>query len=191
MVKHADDKPPQIDGTPGGNVRIRRVGRGGLWGLAVSMCLLALAGCGSTTLTEPSGFTLPSSEDATPLLRTDASRPDRWAALLAAIRVPNEHGFLAFVAPLADPALEGLTEARIRELPRAVNAETFVLVADAHALDDDAFPILVIDLSGDERPSFRVTARCLWAVQNNLSIANMDWEDFTSATDAAGVVLDC
>ena len=136
-------------------------------------------------------FILPSGENLTPLLRTDHTRPDRWAALLACIETPTDAGFQAYVAVLTDPELEGLTEQEIRRLPRANDAGSFVLVADVRAQADDDFPILVMDISGRGRPSFRVACKCLWAVQNNLSLANMDWEEFSGATDTDGVYRGC
>ena len=136
-------------------------------------------------------FILPSGEYLTPFLRTGHSRPDRWDALLTSIDTPNEDGFKAYIAVLTDPELEGLTEREIRHLARVKDAERFVLVADAATLADDEFPILVVDLSGEGLPSFRVTAKCLWSVQNNLSLANMDWDEFSEATDPDGVYRDC
>jgi hypothetical protein len=111
--------------------------------------------------------------------------------LLAQIRNPTADGFLPYVAVLTDASLEGLTELEIRRLPRAEDAEHFVLVADQRAISEDDFPILVIDISGDKRPSFRVTGSCLWSVQNNLSLGNMDWEEFANNTDDSGVVRIC
>jgi hypothetical protein len=156
-----------------------------------ALCLLLLAGCGVASSSPTGGFSVPADEDATPLLRTDGSQPERWDALLRAIRVPNALGFLAFVRPITDPALEGLTVEQLRELPRAAGAETFVLVADAKALASDDFPILVVDVSGDNLPSFRVTAKCLWVVENNLSLANVDWRELLDATADDGVLRDC
>src|SRR5688500_11707496 len=48
------------------------------------------------------------------------------------------------------------------------------LMRTDYAQEDDAFPILVVDTVGQGRQSFRVAGRCLWAVENNLSLANMD-----------------
>jgi len=136
-------------------------------------------------------FFLPSGEDLTPFLRTYPARPNRWDALLAAIQTPNEDGFKAYIAVLTDPELEGLTEPEIRRLARVDDAERFVLVADAVTQADNEFPILVVDLSREGLPSFRVTAKCLWSVQNNLSLANMDWQELSEATDPDGVFRDC
>lgn len=111
--------------------------------------------------------------------------------MLACIETPSDLGFRAYVAVLADPELEGLTEQEIRRLRRADDAEQFVLVADGLAQATDEFPILVVDISDEVRPSFRVACRCLWAVQNNLSLANMDWEEFSEETDPDGVYRGC
>ena len=135
-------------------------------------------------------FRLPPSEDATPLLRTDYAREDRWRALLAAIARPTAEGFLANVSIVTDPVLDGLTDEQVRALP-ADESPMFVLVADATAQADDEFPILVVDTSGEDRPSFRVAGRCLWAVENNLSLANMDWEEFANSVSPDGVYRDC
>ena len=159
-------------------------------GNLAALCLLVLAGCAVSPA--PTGpFRVPADVDATPLLRTDGSKPERWDALLRAIRVPNSLGFLASVLPITDPALEGLTVDQLRELPGTGDAVTFVLVADAEALAGDDFPILVVDVSGDDQPSFRVTAPCLWVVENNLSLANVDWQELLDSTAPDGVLRDC
>ena len=134
---------------------------------------------------------IPSGQYLTPLLRTDSTRPDRWGALLACIETPNDLGFLAYVSVLTDPELEGLTEEDIRQLSRTDNGTSFVLVADELAQADDDFPILVVDTSGAGRPSFRAACQCLWSIQNNLWLANMDWEEFSEATDHDGVYRGC
>lgn len=134
-------------------------------------------------------FVLPPSELATPLLRTDYASDDRWRALLAAIAVPNSYGFLASVTVVEDRRLDGLDDAAVRRLP-ARDTPLLLLVADAAAQASDDFPLLVVDTM-EGRPSFRVTAACLWAVQNNLSLGNADWEDFSDNLGADRVFRDC
>ncbi len=136
-------------------------------------------------------FRLPPSEESTPLLRTDYAREDRWRSLLAAIATPTAEGFLANVSTVTDPVLDGLTDDEVRALPAADDGPMFVLVADETAQADDEFPILVVDTSAEARPSFRVAGRCLWAVENNLSLANMDWEEFADTVDSDNVYRNC
>mgnify|MGYP000132335464 FL=1 len=49
-------------------------------------------------------------------------------------------------------------------------------------------PIQVIDLSTESRRPFRCIARELWGVDNNLNIANMDWQEFADKTNRDGVL---
>jgi hypothetical protein len=44
-----------------------------------------------------------------------------------------------------------------------------------------------VDLLDEDRRPFRCIPAELWAVENNLNIANMDWEDFADEVDASGV----
>lgn len=57
-----------------------------------------------------------------------------------------------------------------------------LFVIGGPALAED-HPIQVVDLSPDARTAFRCAARELWGVDNNLSIANMDWEEFADHVD--------
>ena len=60
-------------------------------------------------------------------------------------------------------------------------------VVDQRASSEADHPILVVDLVGERGRNFRCAAAALWGVENNLSIANMDWEDFADNVDADGV----
>jgi hypothetical protein len=48
-------------------------------------------------------------------------------------------------------------------------------------------PILVLDLADELGRIFRVVPREVSSIDNNLSIANMDWSDFADNVDADGV----
>ena len=45
---------------------------------------------------------------------------------------------------------------------------------------------LVVDLFHG-RPPFRVIVSELWAIENNLNLANMDWEEFAEAVGDDGI----
>jgi len=47
--------------------------------------------------------------------------------------------------------------------------------------------VLVVDLYSDPGRSFRVIPSELWGVENNLSLANIDFEEFADAVDRDGV----
>jgi hypothetical protein len=60
----------------------------------------------------------------------------------------------------------------------------FIVDEEATAAD---FPVLVVDLSPTARNAFRCIARELWGVDNNLNLADMEWDEFASSTGSAGV----
>jgi len=64
---------------------------------------------------------------------------------------------------------------------------TFVFIVDHIALTHPDHPIQVVDLYTEPGRVFRVIPSEMWAVQNNLSIANMDFEDFADAVDQDGI----
>lgn len=45
----------------------------------------------------------------------------------------------------------------------------------------------MVDLDDEPGRTFRVIPRELWSVENNLSIANMDYRDFADSVGADGV----
>jgi len=62
-----------------------------------------------------------------------------------------------------------------------------MFVVDRASLADVEHPVLVLDLADEPGRIFRVVPREMWSVENNLSIANMDWLDFADSVDADGV----
>jgi hypothetical protein len=60
--------------------------------------------------------------------------------------------------------------------------------ADRTTLTSPDHPVLVVRLADDsgQRP-FRCIPHELWSIDNNLNIANIDWEDVAGAVDECGV----
>ena len=86
-----------------------------------------------------------------------------------------------------DPDNDGLAWQDPRRAALVGDVHAAVLfVVDRPALDSD-HPVLVVDLSSQARPPFRCVATELWGVDNNLNIANMDWEEFADRVDTDGV----
>lgn len=61
-----------------------------------------------------------------------------------------------------------------------------LFIADEAAQFLPEHPVLVVDLA-DSRPPFGCIPAALWSVENNLNIANMDWEEFADHVSADGV----
>ena len=131
---------------------------------------------------------LPAS-DSSLLVRTDFTDDESWERASYEASVENEDGFRAYIHPVNDPALDGAAWQIVRTAALATNHGAAVLfIADHETLMSPDHPILVVDLVADRgAPLFRCIPSELWSVDNNLNIANMDWEEFASAAGADGV----
>ncbi|WP_211328734.1 DUF6924 domain-containing protein [Thermomonospora umbrina] len=120
----------------------------------------------------------------TPVVRTDFSDEARWGALCAAIATPSEEGFLASAGPVDDPAHRDLTTAQVVARFREAR---LVVVADAVTLGSEEMPLLFVDLREEPPGEIRVIPSQLWSIENNLSLANMDFAEFADSVDDDGV----
>ena len=129
---------------------------------------------------------LPAS-DMSLLLRTDFSDDAAWNSLCSAVQVPSEHGFLANLDCISNPAFNGLTVGQIVTLARKDGDRAFAFIADSVALTHPEQPVLVVDFYDEPGRTFRVVPIEMWGVENNLSLANMDYVDFADSADPDGV----
>jgi hypothetical protein len=132
---------------------------------------------------------LPDTEDSL-VLRTDFSDDDAWTGICREIQAPyGEDEFRAYVTCVSDPAFEGLSISELTALFLR-SSHSFMFVVDRRALTDAEHPILVMAPDEEQsklKPTFRVIPSKMWAVQNNLDLANMDYEDYANNADADGV----
>ncbi|WP_284749011.1 DUF6924 domain-containing protein [Amycolatopsis sp. RTGN1] len=125
------------------------------------------------------------------LVRTWFGDDDAWAALAEEVGTPSEDGFLANVTPVDDPAFEGLTAEALRD--KQTGGPIVSFLADETTLTSAGHPVLAVWVlphrDGEQRDlaPFRVVPAELWSVENNITLANMDWADFTHATGPDGV----
>lgn len=118
------------------------------------------------------------------LLRTHFGDDGAWKAVCAEIEKPVGE-VRARVTPLSDPQYDG---ASVDDVVRAAESNhELVLVADRETLTNAEHPVLVIDLDEERGRTFRVIPREAWSVENNLSLANMDFAEFADAVDEDGV----
>ncbi|HEY2179827.1 MAG TPA: hypothetical protein VGH15_14745 [Caulobacteraceae bacterium] len=116
----------------------------------------------------------------TPFVRTDFSDERVWQELTAAVGRETEEGFRASISTVNDVGFSG---ASVRDLARSAAgaaAHRLLLVADETTIRQDEWPILCIDLLSPER-SIRVVPGALWEIENNLTLGNMDFDDFVHA----------
>jgi hypothetical protein len=131
---------------------------------------------------------IPVTKDS-PVLRTDFSNEPGWESICASIQEPVGD-FSAYVDFISDPDFNGLAvEQLLACVPEDLQdfGHTFMFIVDHIALTHPDHPIQVVDLYTEPGRVFRVIPSEMWAVQNNLSIANMDFEDFFDAADKDGI----
>ena len=90
------------------------------------------------------------------------------------------------MTPVSDPAFDGATVEHITELGIQAG-HRFAFVADQRALSDSEHPLLVVSFRDEPGRTFRVIPSAVWGVENNLSIANLGFEEFADAVDDDGV----
>ena len=64
---------------------------------------------------------------------------------------------------------------------------SFVFVVDREAVSNPEFPILVVDLHHQRGRGFRAIPSTIPSIECNLSLANMNFFEFSNAVDADGV----
>lgn len=133
------------------------------------------------------GMTGLPSTNASLLVRTDFTDGSAWDETKAAALAENEDGFQAYLHVVDDVTRRDATWQELRSAALALEHHAAVLfIADRVALLGD-HPTQVVDLSSESRPPFRCLARELWAVDTNLNLANMDWEEFADNVEADGI----
>lgn len=119
------------------------------------------------------------------LIRTDFADDARWNTVRDAAFAPDEEGFTPYQLSVVDDAsFSGASpEDVLRAVPEGAQVQ-FVMIADATTMTDETFLVLKPTGTPDR---FRTAPAAVAAIDNNLSIANMDFEEFASAIDADGV----
>jgi hypothetical protein len=64
---------------------------------------------------------------------------------------------------------------------------TFLFIIDRVTITDPEMPIVALDMHEEPGRWFRVLPGRIWSVENNLSLANMDFREFADSTDPDGV----
>lgn len=128
---------------------------------------------------------------STPVVRTDFSDPAMWEQIRQEIVSLTEEGFGADIEFVEDRAYEGVNDQAILDgapgrYPNSYS-HPVVFVADAQTISAPDHPLLVLDLSDRAASPFRATPRAVQSIENNLSIANMDYAEFRNAAHPDGI----
>jgi hypothetical protein len=124
--------------------------------------------------------------DSSLVIRTDFSDDKVWSDVRDRLAAPVGD-FRAYVNFVEDQDYDSLTIADLLELVPAGTGKSFVFLADRETITNPEHPALVVDLLHKRGRTFRVIPSEMWSVENNLSLCNMDWEDFADNLDSNGV----
>lgn len=130
---------------------------------------------------------IPDTENA-PILRIDFSDQAAWEEVCAEIQKPvGSFGFVAYVDFIDDVQYADITRDQLLQLISPNYNHSFIIVIDRTAISTPEHTLLVIDLFDETHPEFRALPSQVQSIENNLSIGNMDFEDFTTALEMDGV----
>jgi hypothetical protein len=122
------------------------------------------------------------------VLRTDFSDDAAWNAVCSAVQAPQGPlQFMANVDFVSDREYEGATFAQLVSIATEVADRSFIFVVDPTTMTHGEHPVAVLDVSSAAGRTFRVIPSEMWSVENNLSIGNMDFDEFADAVDADGI----
>ena len=124
--------------------------------------------------------------NGTPLIRTDFASDKAWARVVEAASAASPEGFRANLHILDDPCFENVDSATLGEAASVASDHALLIIADTCTMNNADMPLLCVDIVslGGE---FRVVPEHLWGVENNVSLANMDFSEFAAAVDRDGV----
>jgi hypothetical protein len=120
------------------------------------------------------------------VIRTDFSDDSSWKALCEELQKPVGE-FRAYVEYVNDRKFMGVSADQVGAMVQDLTKHSFLFMVDAVTFSSPERPILVVDLSVEHQKTFRVIPSEVWGVENNLSIANMDFYEFLSKADDDGV----
>jgi hypothetical protein len=114
------------------------------------------------------------------LVRTDFASEHAWQQVSAETQAENSDGFRAFIERVTDRAFDTASWQAVKAaVPARADGAVVLFVADHSTMTLPEHPILVVDLlDHNGGPPFRCIPAELWAVENNLNIANLSWEEF-------------
>lgn len=95
--------------------------------------------------------------------------------------------FRANVDFIDDIQYADITKDQLMELIDPDYDHTFIVVVDRTAISLPDHPLLIVDLFELSGNTFRAIPSQIQGIENNLSIANMDFEDFARHVDKSGV----
>ncbi|MBP1859812.1 DUF6924 domain-containing protein [Rhizobium herbae] len=124
--------------------------------------------------------------DRTPLIRTDFVNDEAWRRVVDAASAASTDGFRAKLYVLDDRSFSNADPAALAEAANTSSDHVLLIIADSSTMNNAEMPLLCVDTI-PPGGQFRVIPEHLWGVENNVSLANMDFSEFAAALDRDGV----
>ena len=124
------------------------------------------------------------------VVRADFDNSDAWKTVCKTIRAPVQvpgYTFYANVEFLEDQEFQGLGKENLLTLVPENYNHSFLFVVDRVTTTHPEFPVLVIDLRRERGREFRAIPSAVQSIENNLSIANMDFFEFADNVGKDGI----
>lgn len=168
--------------------------------LAVAMIALFASGCSQRY----NAMNAPTKQDPS-VIRTDFSSDEKWTHVCDLIAAPQKDAGTDFYAYVWYVNEEKYRDKKPCDLVHSLPSsypEFFCFVVDRECIENSEHPVLVIgfypsDNKSYDRPprdtppkdiaTFRALPSQIQGIQNNLSIGNMDFEEFKDSADDDGV----
>ena len=148
--------------------------------------LLGFGGRGSDPYSGDPDDSRGASSDHAIVIRTDFSDQAAWAWVRKSVATPVD-GFRAYVQFVDEKEHDGLTGDRLRAVLTARSPHLYAIVADRMTMAHPEHPLRIVDLETPEGRAFRALPSQIPSIENNLSISNMDFEDFADAVGEDGI----
>jgi len=121
------------------------------------------------------------------LVRTDFSSDEMWQKCAQIVREPRDV-FFCNMDFIDDIYFSGKSQHEILEMIPKEYLYPVIFIADKITFLSADLPCLVLGINQyNNGLSFRMAAHALTSVENNLGIANMDFEDFANAVEPDGI----
>jgi hypothetical protein len=121
------------------------------------------------------------------VVRTDYRDDSAWAAIRSQVLQETSDGFRANVDIVEDATLADLgTDSVLAALPPDYQ-HGFLVIVDHDSITLPDHSVLVVDLQDPAHGGFRAIPSTVQQIENNLSIANMDFAEFAQSVDSTGV----
>jgi hypothetical protein len=109
-----------------------------------------------------------------------------WQRVVDAALSVSRDGFQANLEIVNDRVFATADPINLAVAAGGGSDHALLVIADARTMLEAEMPLLCVDLVPFGR-QFRVRPDELWSVENNISLANMDFAEFADAVDPDGV----